>query len=127
MSLNYDIRNVPERFKEDGEWAITNALIWGTLSVQMGSISVENWKEFYTRCHMVEAVYGPWLMEQDDDGKPVPRRIQPTDVRNRIGLHTNAGTMSPAKFKTGLDRGLRDQAKGRIMRSEDAIGGRQQC
>jgi len=106
MALNYDIQDVKADWKSDEVWPITNALIWGTMSVAMGSITEDNWKEFYTRCHMIETIHGAWLW--DKDGK---KYITPKDVQSHIGLHTNATTLSNAKFKTDMDRRLRQQAK----------------
>ena len=106
MPLNYDLQNVEANYKDDAVWPITNALIWGTMSVAMGSITEKNWKEFYTRCHMIETIHGAWLYAKDG-----VRHITPDDVKSHIGLHTNVATVSNAKFKTDIDRRLRQQAK----------------
>ena len=47
MALNYNLQAVEADYKDDAVWPITNALIWGTMSVAMGSITEDNWKEFY--------------------------------------------------------------------------------
>ena len=102
MPLNYDLTKVAADYKDDAVWPITNALIWGTMSVAMNEITEDNWKEFYTRCYMIETIHGTWL---NQNGKRRP--ITPEDVKDHIGLHTNASTLTKAKFKADIDRRLR--------------------
>ena len=106
MPLNYDLKNVKADIEDKDVWPISNALVWGTLSIAMGKITKENWEEFYTRCHMIETIHGAWLCD-----KKGPRPITPDDVKSHIGLRTNVATESNAKFKTDIDRRLREQAK----------------
>ena len=106
MPLNYDLQNVEADIKDKNVWPISNALVWGTLSIAMGTITEKNWKEFYTRCHMIETIHGAWLRD-----KKGPRYITPDDVKSHIGLRTNVVTESNAKFKADIDRRLRQQAK----------------
>ena len=102
MSLNYDLTNVAADYKDDAVWPITNALIWGTMSVAMNEITEDNWEEFYTRCYMIETIHGSWL-----SFKNKRRPITPEDVKSHIGLQTNANTLTKAKFKVDIDRRLR--------------------
>ena len=106
MPLNYDLQNVEADLDDKNVAMVSNALVWGTLSIAMGKITKENWKEFYTRCHMIETIHGAWLRD-----KKGPRPITPDDVKSHIGLRTNVVTVSNAKFKTDIDRRLREQAK----------------
>jgi hypothetical protein len=102
MALNYDLTKVAADYDDDAVWPITNALIWGTMSVGMNSISEVDWKEFYRRCYMIETIHGSWL---NFNGKPRP--ITPEDVKSHIGLKTNASNLTNAKFKNDIDRRLR--------------------
>lgn len=111
MSLNYDLQNVKADWKSDDVWPITNALIWGTMSVGMNSITEANWQEFYTRAYMIQTIYGGWI---SDDGQI--RFVTPQEIREHIGLGTNANNLSNAKFKENMDRRMREQAQ-QIMRS----------
>lgn len=111
MALHYDLRDVQADYKSDDVWPITNALIWGTMSVEMSEITEKNWQEFYTRCYMIETIHGSWLC----DGKGKPRPITPEDVKSHIGLATNVTTKSATKFKSSIDRRLRNAAD-RMMR-----------
>ena len=106
MPIYYDLTTVKANWKDDAIWPVTNALIMGTMSVGMSSISEVDWKEFYTRVHIIEAIHGNWLVKE---GKP--RLITPQDVYDHIGLITNVTNITNAKFKTAIDRRFREQAK----------------
>jgi|TARA_B100000900_G_C20240030_1_gene577498 hypothetical protein len=103
MALNYDLTKVAADYKDDAVWPTTNALIWGTMSVGLNSITEKNWKEFYTRCYMIELIHGAW--RYNDKGDPI--RIQPEEVKEHIGLHTNATNYSNAQFKKQIDERFR--------------------
>ena len=109
MPLYWNTKDVKIDTNDDAIWPVTNALIWGTMSIGMNSISEVDWKEFYTRCHIIEAIHGNWLVK---DGKP--RLITPQDVYDHIGLSTNASNMTNAKFKASIDERFRQQAKDMI-------------
>ena len=106
MPLNYDLQNVEADLDDKNVAMVSNALVWGTLSIAMGKITKENWKEFYTRCHMIETIHGAWLYDRDG-----VRHITPKDVKSHIGLGTNVTNISNAKFKDDIDHRLRSQAK----------------
>ena len=103
MSLNYDLINVKADYKSDDVWPTTYALIMGTMSVGMNSITEKNWKEFYTRCYIIERVHSPWRYNSKGD----PITIQPEEVKEHIGLHTNASNYSNAEFKKQVDKRFR--------------------
>jgi hypothetical protein len=85
MSLNWDIRNMHghEQLHEDErEWQITNNLIWSTIAVDMGSITDDNWQEFYARLSTWERLMG----------YSTEHLTTPQQVRRRIGLVCNVST-----------------------------------
>ena len=45
MPLNYDLQNVEADLDDKNVAMVSNALVWGTLSIAMGKITKENWKE----------------------------------------------------------------------------------
>jgi|TARA_R100000742_G_C4159754_1_gene1804 hypothetical protein len=107
MPLNYDYRKVKVKtwepdgtFDKDGEplgeiTQILNSLIWITMTVGMSSITEKNWKDFYTRMKLIKADRN--LLRKDEDGNyTVP--ISAEEVRDHIGLMTNASTMTKAEF-----------------------------
>ena len=108
MSLNYDLQNVTADYKSDEGWAVANALIWGTMSVGMHSITEKDWQEFYTRAHMIQTIHGGWLW---DHKTKKTRHVTADEVRSFIGLRTNATNYTNAQFKNSIDRRLREQAQ----------------
>jgi hypothetical protein len=116
MSLNWDIRKVKNSdeycFHEDDEGNsrlsnLTNALIWATITVRLGTITDKNWEEFWTRLHMTELVYGCTLRNVDG----TEHHITPEEVKAHIGLSCNVCDESKQKFHTAMARGLRDKAQ----------------
>lgn len=102
MSLNWNMEKV-ENFKEltEGEaWTITDVLIWGTMFTGIREITAENAKEFHARMNLVERLNGAMM---NAGGKP--RYITLEDIQRRIGLSTNATTMTRNQFiKTKTQR-----------------------
>jgi len=107
MPLNYDYRKVKVKtwepdgtFNKDGEpmgeiTSVLNSLIWITMSIGMNSITEKNWKDFYTRMKLLEADRS--LLRIDEDGNyTIP--ISAEDVKDHIGLMTNASTMTKSQF-----------------------------
>jgi hypothetical protein len=93
--------------------AVTHVLVWGTMSVMMGSITEKNWRVFYTRFAMKEAALGASLINGDGS----PAYITPEQVRAHIGLTTNVRTESAGKFNGRLVRNLARNA-GDSLRNE---------
>lgn len=95
MALNWNISKVENHEELTGspEWALTDALIWATLAVGIGSITAKNYKEFYGRLHLLELIHGTFRVR---DGKPYYITID--DVKRRIGLETNVGTIPRSTF-----------------------------
>ena len=115
MSLNWNIENVKADWKSDDVWPITDALIWATMSVGMNEITNSNWREFYSRAYMIQTIHGGWIIE---NGKT--RLATPKEVRDHIGLHTNATNYTAAKFKSNIDRRLREQAHQLLRMADEA-------
>lgn len=76
---------------------VTNILVMGTMFIDMGEITKENWRDFYTRLHMVELLGGVFLYETETqpDGRKTPkeRPITIEDVKAHIGLKCNVATV----------------------------------
>lgn len=113
MPLHYDLTDVKADWKSDAIWPVTNTLIHATMVVEMGFITKANWETFYSRCHMIETMYGAWLMAHEGE-ELKPRPMTPKDIRDHIGLGTNASTVSDAKFKAHIFRRFNQQAKDLI-------------
>jgi hypothetical protein len=122
MSLNYDLTRIPTEHKAEGmPRAITSALILLTIPVGINAITKENYKEFYLRLAMYERLFGAWLNEEenhgDGDNPPKPRYITLKEVRDRIGLTTNASNMSRGAFKSSVMKRLMYEAEDRLQKA----------
>ena len=107
MPLNFDYGKVKVKtweadgtFDKDGEplgslTQILDSLIWITMMIGIDAITEKNWTDFYTRMKLIGADRN--LLRIDENGSPtIP--ISAEDVRDHIGLMTNASTMTKAKF-----------------------------
>jgi hypothetical protein len=64
----------------------TNALIWLTIPVGISRITPKNWEEFYRRAFIYRRVRGSSV------------ELTAQDVRNHIGLSTNASGLTKLQF-----------------------------
>jgi len=130
MSLNWNIQKVANCDevcyvvqKEDTDYrkagkylsSVTECLIWATMAVGMDKITEKNWKEFYTRLKMVEACSGCYLRgENKETGKieDIPFTVQ--NVKDHIGLHTNASIYSKTRFLNNMFARIEDRANSAI-------------
>lgn len=105
MALHWDVTKCKNHksLTAEGEWPITNALIWATMSVGIRDITEENIPEFYARLSVWESIVGAMLYETDTEtGKATERGVTVEDLRKRIGLHTNASSMTRAEWRKNL-------------------------
>jgi hypothetical protein len=118
MSLRYDISKIPHDVKvvtdDDGEeWLspVTHSIIFSCMPIMMGTITEQNWEEFYTRVHAWERAFKPLMVKRNTEtGEIVEREfLTPKMIHDHIGLHVNVITESKAKFKQHLwEQLLRD-------------------
>jgi|TARA_R100000482_G_scaffold102283_2_gene45307 hypothetical protein len=106
MALHYHLEDVKVDYKSDDIWPTTRALIFGTANVGLGEITEKNWKEFYIRSYIVENIHGVW--RYDEDLNEIP--IQPQEVKDHIGLATNASNYTKEEFMEITDKVLRERA-----------------
>jgi len=93
----YELEEDNDHGVEPGVWLMastTEALIWLTMAVGMGTITAKNWRQFYTRVAFVERVFGARRRSVEDG----PVFIAPKDVQAHIGLTTNVSRMTDAQF-----------------------------
>jgi hypothetical protein len=117
MSLNWQIGDT-EAFK-DGSWlnedgtmtVITNAIIWSTLAVDIGTITDQNLVEFAARVALVEKISGPFV--RNGDGTDHPLTIE--ELRKHVGLGTNVTTRSFAEWSRLL---MKQAHKDEVRRAE---------
>lgn len=105
MALTWDASKV-EGWKEKGG-ALADMIIWNCMFVGIPRITEENAVEFATRVSFMERLHEASLMY---DKKP--RYITLEDVREYIGIETNASTLTRAQFiKRQADRFFREAEK----------------
>ena len=107
MSLDYDTKNiigykdlwVPSTEGRVKLNQLTETLIFSTMTIGMGDITKDNWKEFYSRCVILET--GCYKdTGNDENGESIWEWeiVSPLDIYKHIGLHTNAPKMTKAQF-----------------------------
>ena len=109
MALHWDYSKIKEStktwepdgtFDDEGEplgqmTEVLHTLIWTTMSVGMSEITEKNWKDFYTRMKLLGSDRS--LLRRDKDGNfTVP--ISSQEVKDHIGLMTNASTLTKREF-----------------------------
>ena len=121
MSLDWNIGQCEnwEELKSDEEWPITDALIWATMSVDLGRITEKNVDEFFTRLRMVEKIHG-FLLYKRDENKQQISLLTYAAVRRRIGLNTNVVDKSKAYFNKRMVERLRDVASKQLSYQKEA-------
>lgn len=86
---------------------VTEYLIFSTMSVGMGEITEANWEEFYAREVLQWHVYGGL-------------KVTPEQVRQHIGLKTNASPITKAAFNASVIKHLRRDAAVAVSKLTDA-------
>lgn len=87
----------------EDDWPVTECMIWLCMICGVGVIDEKSAPIFFDRIHAWESATGPI----NTNGV----RITAEDVRRRIGMRTNASTMSDAAFKKKLILTLREQSQ----------------
>lgn len=116
MALRWDISNCKdvEAIKTDEEWPVTNALIWSTLVLQIGTITDKNIDEFCERMSICQKCFGALMVNPKGEDRWITRK----DIEKRIGLRTNVTTESKSKFNNEVIRALRRDALAVLEREE---------
>lgn len=95
MALYWNIekcRDYKELAKDENR-ALTDTLIWATMFVGISTITEDNAKEFYARLRLVELLSGTLVSQKGE-----PYHLTLEDVELRIGLATNAISLTRAQF-----------------------------
>lgn len=102
MALHWNVTKCKNHkaLTEEGEWPITNALIWGSMSTGIPEITEENIPEIYARFRVWESIVGAMLHSRDiKTGEIEERNIEVADLVKRIGMYTNAARMTRAEWR----------------------------
>ena len=99
---------------------LTHALIWAPMGIQMGSITEDNYGEFWARVSLMEKLSGPFLHRRAQGAEGwEPRPITLDEVKTHVGLKTNVsdeGWASWAKSRA-------DTWKANLLRVNDLRAG----
>lgn len=100
MALHWNLTEVQnhEELVDENNWATTESIIFYTMLVGMPNISEANHEEFFTRVHFYEKLFGSIVYMIDDNNERINYPITLSEVKRRIGLRTNADTMTKSKF-----------------------------
>ena len=112
MSLDWSISEC-EDWKElttDEEWPVTNALIWLTISTDIGRITEKTVDEFYRRIRIVERIHGIPYYQIDPETKKRRSLVTYEGIKRRIGLNTNVITTTDTKFNKRIIEAIRRYA-----------------
>jgi hypothetical protein len=105
MPLNYDLSKVKSYkrlFTKQGKLKEPySTIIDLSFSVGMRHITVDNYRKFYNRLHLIETLNGCFFFT--NSRKPV--FITREQVERMIGLSTNASDLTAAKFIKSCDWG----------------------
>jgi len=105
MPLNWSVaacKNFKD-LQEGREWNITNHLIWQSMNVGINEITIDNIPEFIARLSVWEALSDAHLTYYNEETDKCERYdIKVSDMVKRIGMWTNASTLTDAKFKSSI-------------------------
>lgn len=112
MPLTYnftEIRDYEDLHKDEFERYVTDAIVWLSMPLGVGTITEDNADLFHFGITVLEGIHGMFL---NKGGKPY--RISQEDVRRRTGLRTNAGGSSVNELKKSIRRVVNENM-GRVV------------
>lgn len=106
MPLRWSIEDCEDwqELTKDNEWSITHALIWATMAIGMNRITKRNAGEFFARVDTLQRATGNLvtidtaIADESHPDKWVPYLISEEDIFRRVGLGTNADSLTKARF-----------------------------
>jgi hypothetical protein len=113
MALSWSLEEVSDwqSLKNETEGVITDALIWYTMFVGVNRITETSWTEFYARIKLWERMYDPSMSRIGEDGTLQYINVTPEMVRRRIGMFTNASTLTRLQFLKSVGGALDEYVK----------------
>ena len=99
MALHWNVSACAEAATSNEGWPLTNALIYATMFIGINRITEKNVDEFYARLATYEEMFRP-LTWKHDEGSDSPVNVPTTldDIKQRIGLSTNATSKTRVQF-----------------------------
>jgi len=91
--------------------AITETLIFGTMTIGINSITKDNFAEFHRRLLESSMAHGVKWLVVSVEGQITHRDPTLAEVYSHIGLSTNADTKTKAQWKATLMRYIESRSK----------------
>lgn len=107
MSLDYNLTNIRSFedlcYNKNGMNPVTECLIYTTMSIGISKITKENYRKFYARMAALHGVSGKPLRRFNNETQ-TREHYAPSiyEVRDHIGLSTNASRKSDSEFMKQL-------------------------
>jgi len=95
---------------------VTEALIWATMLLGIPQITEKNYLEVYKRNLKLGKVGINFLNQWKDDDTLIKRVFTLEEIKQHIGLSTNASTRTNAAFNKNLLRILNEEIDRKIQR-----------
>jgi hypothetical protein len=120
MALTYDLttvqnwkENYPNKTNADGEERLndtTNMLIFVSMITGIREITETNSEEVFTRIRMSETIHGGYF----SDGNGENRNVTLKEVTDHVGLKTNVGNITKAKFNSNVANQMREKIEREV-------------
>lgn len=97
MALTYNFENVEnykKKVRSKRGVLVANSLVWATMAVGIRKITEKNYKKFYSRLCAFEHLFGCYIYKNSK-----PAYITLDEVKNFIGLVTNANELTASQFE----------------------------
>ncbi len=127
MSLDWDITEIKNHneickidIEGDGTYvlhAVTHAMIYNTMAIDIGHITEKNWEEVYRRSIIFDLATGRGPLIDNKTKENIS--FTPEDIRNHIGLRTNVIDKPLGQFKTKVFSIMVDTANRKLRNYEE--------
>ena len=115
MSLDYDISEVDADVNDDVTWKLCHDLIWLTMTVELGSIRLDNIEEWRFRLAYTEIV-------SPSSGDETLLDVYTVDVlRTFVGLRTNVARIKRGSFTNKWRKALTRMAERDVRNHPGSI------
>jgi virulence-associated protein VapD len=120
MPLNWDMTKVEDvegLHESDMEWAISESVIWATISLDLSKIDEDNLDEWEWRLAVFQKLHGSFMRK---NGKPY--YLLREHVERRIGLRVNVSNVKRNDWIRKLVKNIRisDVASSQKYNNEEA-------
>ena len=105
----------------DIAYARTSHIALLTMGVGINRITDRNWQTFAARLEVWQDVHGAPMQRFTEENGIENVRLTPADVHRRIGLSTNASTLTDAAFRKNMIAELERRARRAVNRTRHQV------